>query len=169
MFCPNCGQKTENPNQRFCMNCGGELSLTPVAPQYTPTTISQRTPVYTTPPGYTSQQKSEEIGLTSILCLIFALISISLVIINLIVLLNLGFYRYGLTMMVAVIVSHFVGLLLGIVSKVNSKLAENSGTTNSVQKVGNTFGILGIIFNAILLAFAIILLPVLLQATGQLP
>ena len=163
MFCQNCGQKIEKSNQRFCMNCGVKISLTSEAPQYTSTTITQRTPVYT------SQQKSEEIGLTSILCLIFALISFCLVIINLIVLLNFSFYRYGLIMMAAVIVSHFVGLLLGIVSKVNSKLAEDSGAINSFQRVGNTFGVLGIVFNAILLALAIIILPILLQATGRLP
>ncbi|MFX1288970.1 MAG: zinc-ribbon domain-containing protein, partial [Promethearchaeota archaeon] len=28
MFCPNCGEKLETPNQRFCASCGREIQTT---------------------------------------------------------------------------------------------------------------------------------------------
>jgi len=33
MFCPNCGEKVESQNQKFCSGCGSELSNTPDAAQ----------------------------------------------------------------------------------------------------------------------------------------
>ena len=78
MFCPNCGERLETPNQRFCANCGSEIqaALSPEILQM-PQVIVEKTPPPPVPaaPVYDVKPiKSKGTGPYSRKSLVFALI-----------------------------------------------------------------------------------------------
>jgi hypothetical protein len=180
MFCPKCGQKLIESNQRFCQKCGSEI---PTVSKYSQFKI-ERTPYESTAiarskPGYTDssvslkkQVASGGPGPLSKKCLVFSIVSIALAIAALyfnfgfLILSIMRYFRVNQTMIVInrIIVSlmHFMGLIFGILSKINSKKAGISEPENAVEKVGSVFAVAGLITNAILLSiYFIILYPII--------
>ncbi|MFX1256950.1 MAG: hypothetical protein ACFFAN_03760 [Promethearchaeota archaeon] len=157
MFCPKCGQKAEEPNQRFCKNCGSEILTNSEARSKS----QSRTAIPM------SQQKPVQIGGIgpySYLCFIFSIISIGLAIINSI--LSLSILRsldilfeppsyYVRSTITIVTITSIVGLTLGILSRVFSQKAGNLEAENTIEKIGSVFSIFGIVFNTIPLGFAV--------------
>lgn len=174
MFCPNCGTKLVKLNQKFCHICGNDLTIIFKTPQirtersqYATIAKSQSTPVYTDFPD--SQQKpvkTSEVGPYSKKCLVFALVSFALAIfcvfsggaILLLIMISGYAFRVGLIGFIVSILVNSVGLMLGILSRVNNAKAGKSEPSNAVKKVGSVFGILGIIFNTIELGLALIIM-----------
>jgi len=174
MFCPNCGEKLKVPNQRFCPNCGSEIPTISESPQlktersqYASTTRSQSTTGYTD--FLVKQRKLVEKGRPgphSKKCLGFGIASIVLAIFDLIFgfsifLLSILFFDFNRMVieLIIVILIHFVGLVFGILSRINSAKAGKSEQVNAVEQVGSVFGVIGIVINAILVVIAFFILP----------
>jgi len=167
MFCPNCGEKLESPNQRFCASCGSEIqtNLSPEAPQIPPKRI-QVPPVAPVPPVppvpiyQAKPSKAEGIGTNSKICFSFSLVAIAFfvaglsfgagVIIRLLI--PIYFIPYlpgGPGMWIIAFVLHVVGLIFGIISRANSSKARRREADNALQKVGSVFGVFGIVLNVL--------------------
>ncbi len=178
MFCPSCGTKITDPNQSFCSTCGSEIGapletsqLRTESPKQVSTNKSQSSPVSTYLP--VSQQKpvkkEGQPGPNSKKCLIFALASIGLAIAGLAVgsgsmifsfMPMMGGIVFGfLARIIIAIVLNIIGLIFGIISRVNSKKAGELEPVNTIEKIGSLIAIFGIIFNAILIALALIVAP----------
>jgi len=87
MFCSNCGLKIEGSNQKFCINCGNNLSTVfeafqskSVGSQYRSTTIPQQTSTIINHHIMSQMQNKERgsPGSYSKKCLICAIISLVL-------------------------------------------------------------------------------------------
>jgi len=176
MYCPNCGEYLRDPNQRFCHNCGSNLSnnsevfqITSEKDQYTQTTLKPSKQVYTDVPDI--QQKpvvKGRVGTHSKKCLGFSITSIGIAAVGL----YLGFiifmfsriwiFNPSITRRIiwwTVIASiHLVGLAFGSSSRTHSKHAKNLEPVNTVEKVGSVLGIVGVIINAIAMGIFFILL-----------
>ncbi|MFW9876387.1 MAG: zinc-ribbon domain-containing protein [Candidatus Thorarchaeota archaeon] len=173
MFCPNCGEELRISSQRFCHNCGFEVSsMFETAPQttekyqYEPIIKSQPRPHY--PPPVISKQKpviSGGTGKNSKLCFAFGLVSLGISIFGLII--SCGFYlmaqiyyfyyifSYSIVIgMIFDIALVITGLVFGILSRVKKGKARYSESVNSLQKAGSVLGVIGIVFNAIALCLA---------------
>jgi hypothetical protein len=173
MFCPNCGEELRLSNQKFCHNCGFEISsMFETAPQsteqyqYEPIIKSQPRPQYS--PPVISKQKQEISGGTgkhSKLCFAFGLVSLGISIFGLII--SCGFYLitqiyyfyyiFGYSIVIGIIIDIALvttGLVFGILSRVNKGKARYSESVNSLQKAGSVLGVIGIVLNAIALCLA---------------
>ncbi|MFX0049055.1 MAG: zinc-ribbon domain-containing protein, partial [Candidatus Hermodarchaeota archaeon] len=80
MFCPNCGEKLEATNQRFCASCGSEIQTTlpPEVPDIPQVPVEEPqvpppAPVYAPKPI-----KAEGIGSHSKMCFSFSLVAIAI-------------------------------------------------------------------------------------------
>jgi hypothetical protein len=182
MFCPNCGQKLKESNQRFCHSCGSEISTTSEAPKleierspYESTTITKSTPEYTdfsVSPQKPTPVKVEGPGSNSIKCFIYAMTSMILFVIAFVIGFNvvrLSIFGAGtpftplrMINIIIVIILHIAGLIFGIVSKTNAGNAERSEPENALKSIGGVFGVIGIILNAIFLVIFLILAPIML-------
>jgi hypothetical protein len=172
MYCTNCGAELELPNQKFCQECGAEqLANVPVsqAPpkidmsQYAIPPASQAPQSYSPAPSATIQTKfGSSSNMYSKRSLGFALPSFLLAIISLLIFPAFTFYpmMYGYGSVVGIIpivlVIHGLGLAFGIVAVVNGVKARNLEPDNGMEKAGNAFGILGIIFNSLALFTSLI-------------
>jgi uncharacterized membrane protein YvbJ len=129
MFCSHCGEKLFDAEQKFCQNCGTEILTPSKTTDYKTERIHNAVPpkiVYVP----VNQQKQLQRGLPgkySKLCLALALVSIFIGILSLII----------------------VGLVLGVLSRVNGSKAENFEPYNDTEKAGSIFAVFGIIINAI--------------------
>ncbi|MHA2430060.1 MAG: zinc-ribbon domain-containing protein [Promethearchaeota archaeon] len=176
MYCPNCGENLRDPNQRFCHNCGSKLSdnseafqITSERDQYTQTTLKPSRQVYSDIPDI--QQKpvvKGGVGTHSKKSLGFAITSIGIAAVGL----YIGFIifmfsriwiynpsmsrRYMWWTIIASI--HLVGLTFGSSSRSHSKHAKNLEPVNTVEKVGNALGIVGVVINAIVMGIFFLLL-----------
>ena len=182
MFCPNCGKELVKLNQRFCHICGIDLSMVFNRPQlrtesaqYAPIAKSQSVPVYTSFP--VSQQKPdkkpdkilEEVWYSK-KCFGFGLVSCAIAVfcafsggaILLISMLSGYAFRVGLIGFIISIIANSVGLTFGILSRKYNAKAGNSNPLNYLKKLGSVFGILGIIFNAIQLGLALIIMGIII-------
>jgi len=172
MFCPNCGEKLETPNQKFCANCGSTIQTTlapeiyqspqpPVVKTPTPPPVSA-VPVYDVKPI-----KSKGTGPYSRKSLTFALIWPGFFI--------PGFYVGFLFMIfrsfsyspymprnpglwIIPFALHLVSLIFSIVSKVNSSKARKYEAENGIQKAGSIISVFGIVLNVIFL----VIVPVMM-------
>ncbi|MFX0104559.1 MAG: zinc-ribbon domain-containing protein [Candidatus Hodarchaeota archaeon] len=176
MFCPNCGEKLTEADQRFCHNCGSEILTTSDAPQIRteqyqrPSTTSVPLEAY----AVKTQPKPQmgEVGKYSKMCLGFALVSIGIGIITLIaggalIIYTLIPYFYLPTVsptMIGVILMHVAGLIFGILSKVNSGKASRMEPYNNVERAGSVLGIFGIVINAIAMVLVLIFMMIPLFA-----
>lgn len=173
MYCPNCGTKLENLDQRFCQECGAQISgvtepsiskqetdvsqysippstgTTVLPPQPNPVPASQKSMKYDMTMEYS--KKALSFGLASFLIAIISLFVIPALV--LIPLLIPYYYGYGSTIIFLPIVLgiHGLGLLFGILGTVFSSKAKDFDPDNGRQKAGLAFGIIGIIINALAL------------------
>ncbi|KKN24754.1 hypothetical protein LCGC14_0891600 [marine sediment metagenome] len=189
MFCPSCGEKLTDPDQAFCSKCGSEIgapleppqktSQSPPVSTYIPISQQISTKTSQPPPESTSVQvyqpksvKKEKggPGPYSIKCLIFALISIGLSISGLVIgsssmissIMPMMGIAFGfLPRLILAIVLNIIGLIFGIISRVNSSKAGELEPVNTVEKIGSILAIFGIIINAIAIALALIIAPIL--------
>jgi len=165
MFCPNCGKKVEIPNQKFCLNCGSELPIIPEimspisSPQITQkdvgVQVSERKPVQIRGPH---SKRTLGFGIASLVLAVtlfdigFSLVPIpSLDVFIRIV--SIAFIVFG--------IMHIVGVILGIVSKINNQQARKLEPVNNFIKVGNVLGIIGIILNSILMVISFVFVGLL--------
>jgi len=176
MFCQNCGEKLESPNQKFCASCGSVISNTPQAPQAPQLKAEQyQAPSAVWPvPVYKSKPlEVGEPGLHSKRSLAFAIVSLALAAVG------FGFgsssnfigmimpYSYygsgGVLGLIIGVIFNITGLIFGILSKTNGKKARNYEPINTLKKVGGVFAVFGIVINIIPLAiiFIILVLPIL--------
>ncbi|TFF90986.1 MAG: zinc ribbon domain-containing protein [Promethearchaeota archaeon] len=182
MFCPNCGSPILKLNQRFCHICGINLSMVFNRPQLRTERSqdgaiakSQLTPAY---PGFPSNQqiqvKTNKVDSNSKKCFVFALISLIiaifsvfsggaiLFIIFLFTMTSRNTFGLRLIGFIVTLLINSVGLTLGIFSRVYNTKAGKSNLSNSIKKVGSVFGIIGIIFNTILLIVALIIMGIVI-------
>ena len=175
MFCPNCGEKLETPNQRFCASCGSEIQTTasPEIPSQ-PVEEAQAPPPESTVPVYDSKpiksyggafhsKKSFTYSLISIGFFVAGMIFGSGMILRMI----LPFYFFPffsgrLFMPIVAFVLHLIGFIFGIVSRENSSKAKKSGEDHALGKVGSVFGVFGVILNIVPMVMLPILTTVLL-------
>lgn len=182
MFCPNCGTELKIPNQKFCVQCGNDLTIISETSQ-SRTDSTQYLAIPRTKPipadNYIPIKKQERgiPGLHSKKCLGFALVSIGIGIfayyfgsyamsyIFLRSIFPFSYFDYSeseirrvlLILLIIVTCLHVFGLTLGILSRVESRKAEKLEPINSVEKAGSVFGIFGIITNSIALIVSLIM------------
>ena len=80
MICPNCGEKLESPNQKFCVSCGSEILYTPDAPQLKAEENQVSSPVKPIPVYESKSIKVEKPRPHSKKCCAFAMVSLALAI-----------------------------------------------------------------------------------------
>ena len=171
MFCPNCGEKLDSQNQKFCSSCGSVLLHTPDAPQLRAVENQVSSTVRSVPVYPSKPINIGGPGPYSKNCFALAIISIALAItgfifggINLIRnLLPIYLFPYypggpgvGLVGLTIAIVLNIGGLIFGILSKVNSSKAGKNEPINTLEKVGSVFAVFGIIINSIFIVAIIV-------------
>ncbi len=162
MFCPHCGKKIEIPNQRFCQNCGSEFPIvseslqSKSSPQVTQRNINvqfmERKPVIIKGPY---SKRTLGFGIASLIVAV-TLFNIGT---SFITILSYSFFVRFVSIVFTVFgIIHIVGLILGIISKINNQQARKLESINTFIKAGNVLGIIGIIVNTILMviSFAIV-------------
>ena len=170
MYCKNCGQKLEFENQRFCQYCGNIVQKTYRSSQME--IIGDRNdsmPI--SPPVYQSiGQKSIMKGSASS----YSKKSLGFGIVSLVILtitFNIGStaildpifsYIFPLRrLFIGLTIAHVIGIMFGIVSRVFYRKAEEMEPLSTILKVGKILGLIGLIFNAILLIIAILMTGIL--------
>ena len=162
MLCPHCGKKIEIPNQRFCQNCGSEFPIvseslqSKSSPQVTQRDMNvqfmERKPVIIKGPY---SKRTLGFGIASI-TLAETIFSFGISFITspsysiIVRFIPIAFIVFGII--------NIVGLILGIISKINNQQARKLESINTFIKAGNVLGIIGIIVNTILMviSFAIV-------------
>ena len=151
MFCPKCGKIIEITGQKYCQQCGEELPTIQGVPEPTYHHI-----------GYQSSPKSKgKAGPYSKKCLAFAIgslvvsnigsISISLYS-SAEAFSSFSSYNTPLTLTQALIISivlSSIGLIMGVISRIFSKKADQFEPKNSILKAGIILGIIAIITSII--------------------
>ena len=182
MFCPNCGENLESPNQKFCSSCGSEIQSTlplksPVVletPQ--PTIEEHKFPTPTSAVSVYDEKpiKTGEIGPLSKICFSFALVAIAFFIAGIIfggtillrILLPVYIYSYlpgGPGIWIIAFVLHIVGFIFGIISRVSSSKAGKREPDNVLEKVGSVFSVFGIILNLI----PLVIIPIMIALANR--
>jgi len=176
MFCQNCGEKLESPNQKFCASCGSVISNTtdaPQAPQLKAEQYQAPSKVWPVPDYESKPIEVGEPGPHSKRSLAFAIVSLALAAVgfgfgssNFIRVLMPYSYSDGFGGMLGLIIGvifNITGLIFGILSKKNCSNARNYEPINTLRKVGGVFAVFGIVLNSIPLAiiFIIVVLPLL--------
>ncbi len=166
MFCPNCGIKIENPNQRFCKNCGEELAevsdqlskiANPTSTLQNPgVQVIQQWPIRENKPY---SKKTLGFGVAS-LVIAYTLYNIGAGY-TIEPISNYYYPRYVPIVFIILSIFHIVGLIFGIASKVNNQHARELEPMNKFIKVGNVLGIIGIVSNIILMVIAFVLIGLL--------
>ncbi len=161
MFCQTCGEKLEMENQRFCQNCGSENINISETPKTTFGLDQEITPTKTIPvPQYPTKFKSGGLpGPYSKRCLGFGIVALIIGLISF----NFGSsfissYYFPYRIFSGLAIAHIVGIIFGIVSKVNSSKAKALEPESSILKAGTALGVIGLVINSILLVIAIILI-----------
>ncbi|MFW9900691.1 MAG: hypothetical protein ACFFDY_05320 [Candidatus Thorarchaeota archaeon] len=166
MYCKNCGEKLEIKNQRFCPYCGNKVQITYEASQVD-AIGHQNDSMPISPPVYQNiGQKSimkETPGSYSKKCLGFGIVSLVILTITF----NIGStavldpiisYIFPLIrVFIGLTIAHVIGIIFGIVSRIYYRKAEEMEPLSSILKAGKIIGIIGIIFNAILMLIAILM------------
>ncbi len=184
MFCQNCGVEIKEHNQRFCQTCGSKLPTTldnssldivqqPTVQRNRPQSTQDYNKYSVSPNAPIPKTLQLGVGSHSKKCIAFALLSLAFAVVALIfgAIASGGLYSYyyyyyetvtqrlRTISYIVLLISNILGLLFGILAKVNSSKADVLEADNTSRKVGNVFGIIGIIVNAIAFALAIIIGP----------
>ncbi|MGB5909642.1 MAG: zinc ribbon domain-containing protein [Promethearchaeia archaeon] len=169
MFCPHCGEKLKDPNQKFCQNCGSEISTTAGDSQLITETKSSPSIIKSPSIPKTVEVPASEKqilapgtpGRFSKKCLAFAIVSICIAIPFLIIGFNIFRYSGHLFVftlneiarrfpaLIALIVIHVVGSFFAGKSKTYGKMAKEFEPANTPEKVGSSLRIVGEIINDI--------------------
>lgn len=174
MFCPNCGEKLDTPNQSFCAMCGSKLQSTPIPKDIPVQTkesqvivpvssipVSKSVPIKTGGPG----SYSKRVFAFSFISLVLAGVGFGVEFFAFIKLIAPSYVFPRIPgspiLLIAALVIHLVGVIFGIVSRANSNKAKKHEIENTLEKVGSVFGILGIIANVIPLVAINILLVIM--------
>ncbi|TXT63577.1 MAG: membrane protein of unknown function [Promethearchaeota archaeon] len=154
MFCPNCGAKVDE-DQSFCTKCGSSLNVSSPPPQTSP----QKTNIETIIPSDTKSESKDE----SIKALVMGVISCILALIGGILIRYWVYptsyiYAYyyespGLVKLFIPLTCFIVGVVLGQLARKASNEARAFESENAMEKVGRVFGIIGIVVNAVIMAF----------------
>lgn len=167
MFCQNCGEKLETPNQKFCGSCGSAIYNTPAAPKapqapqapqlkaerYQAPSAVRSVPVYESKPIRVGGP-----GPHSKKCFAFSIVSLGLAGAGFIFgggnifgsLIPYSYYPfYGIGMMIIAVIFNVTGLIFGILSRTNSSKAGRNEPINGLEKVGSVFAVFGIVINSI--------------------
>jgi hypothetical protein len=182
MFCPNCGEKIEDLNQKFCAFCGSKIDTPPeVANVVSPTNQSTQPgslPSYLPISNIAPQPKpitSIKPNIYSKRCLGFSIVALIIGGIGFLVgfvltIFSLFIPYYGFMLFntligwVIVVILHIMGLIFGITSRTNNSRARELEPPNTIEKVGSVFGVLAIILNSILLVVSLIFLIMSIMA-----
>jgi len=169
MFCPNCGEKLESQNQKFCSSCGSELSNTPDAAQAPQLKVEENhvSPTVRSVPDYESKIiKAGGPGPHSKKCFAFSIVSLGLIGVayffggsNLFRIFTPYYYysySFGVVGFITIIIVHIAGLVFGILSRTNSSKAGKFEPINALEKVGSVFGVFGIVLNSIFIVSTLI-------------
>ena len=169
MFCPNCGERLESQNQKFCASCGSVLSYTPPdSPQPRVEENQVSSPVRSVPVYESKTIKVGGPGPHSKKCFAFAFVSVALAIVgyssggiffirNFLPGYFLQYYFGGLGGglgggpggLIIAVVLNITGLIFGILSRVNTIKAGVSEPINALEQFGSVVAVFGIIMNAI--------------------
>ncbi len=145
LYCPNCAHKLRSPNENYCHHCG--INLTGLV------TNSELKP------NETQSALAKSNNQLAAYCLAYALISVAFLGFGFFLssglffmwfILQLEYYTLAtcLTLLVIVILNT-IGFMFGIASIYRSKKVRYTDLNNSIERVGRSVGILGIITNAI--------------------
>jgi len=180
MFCPHCGEKLKDSHQKFCQNCGSEISTTAedsqliTEPEPGPSiSKSPSIPKITEVPASGKQLLAPGTpGKYSKKCLAYAIVSICIAIPFIFVGFNIFRYsgrlfvfinyelarRFG--SFIGLIIVHVVGSFFAGKSRKYGKMAKEFEPANTAEKVGSSLGIVGEILNDIPMAayFTILML-----------
>lgn len=163
MFCPNCGERLDSPDQRFCSNCGSKLQFTPIpeVPQEVTVVKTPAPPPIQAAPVYDVKPiKKASTGSYSKKTFAFAFLSLVLACVGF-GLEYLAFLRSVMyyfmfprlpaapVLLIIALIFHFVGIVFAVVSRSNSNKARRLEVENALEKVGKVFGILGLVGNII--------------------
>jgi hypothetical protein len=173
MFCPNCGEKLENPNQKFCANCGSEIQTTLApeiyqAPQVPVVKTPAPPPVPAVPVYDAKPIKSKGTGHYSRKSLVFALLwpgfFIPAFYVGFLFMIFRSFTyspyympRNPVLWMIPFAL-HIISFIFSIVSKVNSSKARKYEGENGLQKAGSIISVFGIVLNVIFLVIVPIMM-----------
>jgi hypothetical protein len=166
MYCKNCGEKLEIKNQRFCQYCGKK-----VQPRYNASQIKPigdlNDSISVSPPVYQSIGKKSTVkgraGSYSKKTLGFGIVSLVILTVTF----NIGstavldpILSYIIPLrrvFIGLTIAHVVGIIFGIASRLYYGKAEEMEPLSTILKAGNVIGLIGTIFNAILMIIAIIM------------
>ena len=152
MYCPNCGERLETPNQNYCPNCVSELPKNSGKPQLKSGEIKSKSPGGSESSRYIIQEQKIDVApdFHSRKCLSFALSSFIMGIISAAIGLFILIFLFIFGSII-LLITHIIGLSLGIFAKKHSKEAAKLEPPNSAEKAGSVFAVFGIIINAILM------------------
>jgi len=161
MYCKKCGSELEIENQRFCQICGTEIRSYRVNSQQGLIRDSNKS-LSSPPPHYQDISKRSG-GPYAKRCLGFGIISLIIAVISF----NVGssiiwdnlYYSYPRDgVLIGLIIARVIGILFGIINRFSYNRAISVEPESSILKAGNILGILGILFNSILMLIAIFLI-----------
>ena len=160
MFCPNCGNKIEIANQKFCLNCGSEL---PIVPEILQSMSSPQSTQQETKVQFMERKPVQIRGPYSKRTLGFGIASLILAVTlfnigsSLVTILSYDFFVRVVSIAFTVFgIMHILGVILGILSKINNQQARKLESVNNFIKAGNVLGIIGIILNTILMVISFV-------------
>ncbi len=164
MFCPNCGEKLINPNQKFCQVCGANLKeLIPgyaieevESNSYSKNALNPQTEIYNQQTPQLQQINKQGIpNKYAKSCFACALISFIIGDIT-------GFLTfpaiYLWPFLILLTILTIIGLTFGILSRTYKKRSEEIEPVSGLRKAGSVLGIIGIVFNSISLLPTLIIL-----------
>ncbi len=182
MFCPICGEELKDQYQKFCHNCGSNISITPSQtmpdnveekPVIDSKTIQDNKNLSTSQPGFVGKE-GNEIPYSK-KCLAFSIASLIIVgfsIFHLMFIVLFHFisnhptadatflenirYEYLDLLNIAL---NITGLIFGIVAKNKNNDAKTFERENTARKVGGILAILTIVGNLIVFIISLIFLP----------
>lgn len=177
MFCSVCGSELYDPDQKYCHNCGIGIRINArrPQPQAKPTHYMYKTKMQSSPEY--RDLKPSPIGITGIgnhskKSLGFGITSLGIVLIGFIIASGIFIYPFSYVLFyvfnfggpmgfIGITILNFVGLIFGILSRVNKISAERVESDNGILKAGSYIGLIGLILNAIALSLDF-LIPLIL-------
>jgi hypothetical protein len=169
LYCPQCGEKLETSDQKFCKHCGADLRID-IGTSDSPVSAIKENKIRK------QSKRCFILGLSSFfIAIIFIIIGIFLII-----LLRSSVYPHFTSTMVQeqyyfdqelkmytnlfgliAILFSIAGFSLAIISKMKRKKMRDNGSKNILIDMGGVFAILGIVLNiiAIIMALIVMYLP----------